>query len=594
MNNVGLQQAEEMSKLSLSTYARFVPESMQFGAELNVSAVIQESMGYLLEAEKLHRKSLDLAIASGDLAGQMGNLNNLGTIAFLRGDLVEATHYLERSASVLSQMPAPKETWALMFTNLGTLFDAQGRFEESEYYSRRALELLKNSKSLDEARALSNLGSTMLDQEKLEEAKRYCQKGSAILESIAPKSLLASSLRRCLAGVSSASGDSARAQEYAEQALRLADAAAPDSLHTADALVQLARILRERNDLKSAETYVRRAIAIYERLSPDSEFRAEALHHLALVRRAEGTIAEAIELAAQAITVLESQISRGHTSEVDRRFHRSSRRDIYLNYVDLLVQSDAPERAFSVLERWRAGAFLALITERDLVFSDIPPDLDRERRRIAVEYDRVLRRLAEHAATEEETVAARAQLTAWRARYQEVNRMVRNASPRLDSLRYPQPLNFHAAQTSLDRGTLLLSFAVYTDHTLLFVITSQGPLRIIRLDTGEKELQRDIVGLRRMLLKAQESHHIWRHQAAQSISQRLYNRLFEPVAVEMATASRLVIVPDGSLHILPWGALVRKVITPDSPPHYLVDWKPLHITLSATVYPSVALRDVKR
>jgi CHAT domain-containing protein len=54
-----------------------------------------------------------------------------------------------------------------------------------------------------------------------------------------------------------------------------------------------------------------------------------------------------------------------------------------------------------------------------------------------------------------------------------------------------------------------------------------------------------------------------------------------PAADALDRAERLVIVPDGPLHLLPFAALIR----PGSPsPRYLVETQPLHVVASATVF----------
>jgi CHAT domain-containing protein len=50
-----------------------------------------------------------------------------------------------------------------------------------------------------------------------------------------------------------------------------------------------------------------------------------------------------------------------------------------------------------------------------------------------------------------------------------------------------------------------------------------------------------------------------------------------PAEDQIAVAQRILVSADGPLLTLPFAALVRKG-------HYLVDWKPVHSTLSATVY----------
>jgi CHAT domain-containing protein len=69
-------------------------------------------------------------------------------------------------------------------------------------------------------------------------------------------------------------------------------------------------------------------------------------------------------------------------------------------------------------------------------------------------------------------------------------------------------------------------------------------------------------------------------------SRRLYDLLVAPAAPWIGAAERVLISPDGALHTLPFGALVRA----GAQRSYLIDWKPLHTVVSATLYAELKAR----
>jgi CHAT domain-containing protein len=75
-----------------------------------------------------------------------------------------------------------------------------------------------------------------------------------------------------------------------------------------------------------------------------------------------------------------------------------------------------------------------------------------------------------------------------------------------------------------------------------------------------------------------------RRQRFQAASRELYVTLFEPVEELIASTDRLLILPDGPLHHLPFAALIRGTANGGSGGQYLVEWRPIHVALSATVY----------
>jgi CHAT domain-containing protein len=63
-------------------------------------------------------------------------------------------------------------------------------------------------------------------------------------------------------------------------------------------------------------------------------------------------------------------------------------------------------------------------------------------------------------------------------------------------------------------------------------------------------------------------------------SRSLGRLLLEPVAGPLAKAERVLIVPDGALHVLPFAALSD----PSRPGHVLVESRPLHVVSSVTLF----------
>src|SRR5262249_43262855 len=144
----------------------------------------------------------------------------------------------------------------------------------------------------------------------------------------------------------------------------------------------------------------------------------------------------------------------------------------YHEAVELLMQAGRSEQAFHVVERYRARGLLAMLAERELVFSaDVPPELDRERRLANAEYDRAL---ARRGAAQGDRAAERAGLVQARRRQAAVEERIRAASPRLAALQYPEPLDLEGARRALDPGTLLLSYVIGDTKSYVFAV-GPGP-----------------------------------------------------------------------------------------------------------------------
>ncbi|HET9767680.1 MAG TPA: CHAT domain-containing protein, partial [Thermoanaerobaculia bacterium] len=153
---------------------------------------------------------------------------------------------------------------------------------------------------------------------------------------------------------------------------------------------------------------------------------------------------------------------------------------------------------------------------------------------------------------------------------------------------YPPP-TVDEVRAGMDPGTVLLSYFVAADHIDLLVLVAGGALTLHRLEVDEEELARHLaavvpsaveeprgaVALRRRAVAAARDR-------AQESARWLFAHLIGPAERELATADRLLIVPDGPLARLPFGALIRRGSSASET--YLVEWKPLHVVHSAATY----------
>ena len=254
-----------------------------------------------------------------------------------------------------------------------------------------------------------------------------------------------------------------------------------------------------------------------------------------------------------------------------------------------LIDLGQTAEAFHVLERGRARSFLELLAERDLRLADLPPELAAERKRIHAEYDRVQSQLAALSAGRDDTEIARltGELRDLRTRQEGILARIRRESPRAAALQDPQPLDLAGARAALDPGTVLLEYAVGEETTWLFVVQPAGAkgsgLAVFRIGIGAKRLREEVESFR-LLVKDPGSD----PAELQTRARRLYRLLVRPAEARIARAQRILLSPHGPLHTLPFAALVRG-------DGYLIEWKPIHSVLSATVYGELAkLRPPRR
>jgi CHAT domain-containing protein/tetratricopeptide (TPR) repeat protein len=579
---------------------KFSPDSPNMALSLGNLGGVEWTLGDFDRAQEYFTKALQIneKFASNRL-GIAFSLNNLGVLAWSRGELEHAHSYHLQALQIREQLAPQSIDLAVSLTNLGEVAWSRGELEDAFDYSLRATRIYKKIApgSAELAHCLNNLGSIAKKRGRPDLANDYYNQALQIRERLAPQSLGVSSTLTNLGTLAEERGELGRAYEYFHRSLELSEKIAPQSLISATTLGNLGVVARDRGDLGRASEFLLRGLAIEERLAPQSLTLANSLNQLGNVARARGELNLARDYHLRALEVLEHQVPRlGGSYSIQAGF-RAQNGAYYRHLLDLLLTQRHFVEAFHILERFRAQTFLTMLAERDTAFTaDIPEELDRERRRLGVLYDRTLKKRAglnprDHG---EEIEATRRDLQKLDAEAGDIEARIRQASPRLAALKYPHPLDTAEVQQALDMGTLLLSYSVGKEKTALFALSRSGDLEVKILPLGEEALRSKVKQLLSLIREAAQGSSLGalRQRRVQAASRELYTALLGPVTERIAASERLLILPDGPLHALPFAALVRDVGADAEPGRgqYLAEWKPIHVALSATVFAELKQR----
>jgi CHAT domain-containing protein/Tfp pilus assembly protein PilF len=600
LNNLGLvvqdrgelAMAESYYNRALAIREKLEPDTLSVSRILNNLGNIGLNRGELATAESYYMRALSiqekLAPDGLDVAR---SLNNLANVVRDRGDLATAESHYKRALAIREKLAPDSVELARTLNRLGILSRIRGDLAAAEFYYNHALAIREKlaPDSLDVSDSLNNLGTVAHMRGDLATAETYYRRSLAIKQKLTRDSFTVAQSLNNLGSVATDRGDLATAESHYKRALAIGEQMAPNSLELADFLRNLADVALKRGDLAKAEDYAKHSLAITAKLAPGSSDEAETLYGLGLIYRKSNQNRLAAHHLRRAVGALEAQIGKlGGTQEVQSGFGAYFA-DYYRNYIDLLIESNQAAEAFHILERSRARTLLAMLAERDLVFTaDLPEQIERERRRIAWEYDQTQAQLAllnpmKEQAQVEHLLNRTREL---RESQSQIVEQIRRKSPWLASLQYPQALDLKGVQALLDPGTLLLSYSIGKEKSYLFALRSDAGVQVYMLPIGESQLREEIESFRRLIQRA----HLGSTDLKAPLKRgtHLYDLLIQPAAKLIEKAQRVLFVPDGPLHVLPFAALVRGV---DKKParvprdwQYLVEWKPLHVVVSATVY----------
>lgn len=316
-----------------------------------------------------------------------------------------------------------------------------------------------------------------------------------------------------------------------------------------------------------AATFTKKALAIGEQHNVPA--LTHQAHHLeGALQRLHGNQVAALE--AYTLAVRELEMLNGRLMLEHRSDFLDGKERIYEDAVSLCLDMNKPAQALAFAERAKSRALQDLLAHRlnlhiearhesdkPLVENLIQPRTQRDQlyRRWesgerASQADKVNERLDEQQQASQCVLALEKQITSlWH------KLLIRNADYARDAALWQ--VHTEPAQPYLDEDTLLLEFFIANGQLIVFAVTADEIIAQ-RLPTSLAEIQK-LLQLFRLNLNAASRSTPDRLAAltlnAQKVLGQLYRDLLRSLTEQMAPYPKLVIVPHGPLHYLPFHAL---------------------------------------
>ena len=251
------------------------------------------------------------------------------------------------------------------------------------------------------------------------------------------------------------------------------------------------------------------------------------------IARQEGNVKRAIGFYIQAVEVIERQRSTINT-EASKIGFVGDKQEVYRSLIDALFSDQQYASAFEYIERSKSRALVDMMAMK----KDFAVQTGNEiqvRELLALKDQK-----EQEAILQNELVKA----DSTRGIMIKADDRLQKQAPELASLVSVTSPSASEIQKLIPEGETLVEY-YYTDrHLLIFVMTSQG-LSTIRLTSGR--LADDIKIFRAAIEDTSSSAH-------RQMARQLFNLLIKPVE-DVLPSRRLVIVPHGALHYLPFYAL---------------------------------------
>lgn len=580
-----LDEARELSARQVEILGRRAPKSENLVRALGTQGIIEWRAGNLDESERILRRALrmieELAPTSSWRTGQMINLS---LVEQRRGDYASSERLLRDALSLLEEHFPESRQRAWILGNLAFLTLRRGELDEAETRFREVLALFEAQapESLEVAQTLNHLSEVARRQGRYDEARRLQLRSVELQQARTGESIDLAMALEGLGELENEVGDFTAARGFLLRALELREAQLPGSLALVNPLYRLAMASRGLGELDRALGELDRALRLQRERAPGGGIVIRLLHEIGRVRRDRGEHAAALASYEDAIDALESALPRLGGSEGTRSAFRAANQELYREWIELLIAGGEHAAAFEALERSRARQILDLLGERELRVSGLPDDLAREREELAAERDGVAERLE---ANDGDPLTLRRRLGDLAAEQRELVERIRAEAVRVGELEYPRPSTLEEARASLSPGTRALAWAVLDEETLLFVVGREH-FELLRLPIGDGEVRARVRVLRQAL---REDPLGTRSVRTRALGHDLWQTLVGPASSALRDAERLLLVPDRSLHLLPWAALV------DGEGRWWAEDRPFTTSVSMTLHAALGrLRERER
>jgi len=621
LNNLGYALAQlNMHEKAMANYeeALAMRRKMNTQAEtatvLNNMGLLLVSMGRHSDALARHREALALRKSVGDSQAVAESLSNIGFADYYAGAYDEAMKYFDEALKIYEGLK-DKRTLSIGLNNMAAVYDQLGRFDKALQCHERSLQLRRELNiPVDIAVTLNNIGQSHLNLGQYDRAISYFTESLAIKQKHGLAAASVAITLNNLGVVYDAIGQPESSLNYYQQALAInrqhnqPRAAGGNLANIGMSYLAMKKypeaersFIAAEQEMNSGERKVRgnpglvelylatsrydKAFGMLKKMSPDwmtddanrMQFHTqmgEALKGLGRLSEATGELLQAVAISEnmrRAVGERGGYFAGGYAggrvrpyrlllSVLCERTLKGETKDARLVHLG----RDMAESAFRVAE---------LIKSRNLLESMAESRRGKERRQLPsdlkIRETSLLNRLAALDEQWETAVkSGEAAISAYNrsrgklyADFLGLIKLLRSRYPRYAAIYYPDAVA--ASALPLAPGETVLEYAYGHNALYLFVVRKGGVKSVVRIPVPPAEIEKRIQSFMEPLYANRPD------EFSEKLARELGDTLMAAAQFSIKEGNRVIIVPDGMLGLLPFGALRPATVNSGDNPPYL-------------------------
>ncbi|HEU4594616.1 MAG TPA: CHAT domain-containing protein [Pyrinomonadaceae bacterium] len=511
----------------------------------------------LAEAAESYEQALRIWRELDDPREQADILIMLGFMESRRGEWSSAISHLTRAEGLIGEQGDPYHLGQIA-SGLADVFNETGLPDKGLTQYRRAREFYRRTpESFDDAITAWALGSTHYLLGEYPEALAQLREA---LEGLGPDNINAGLCYEYLGKVYGATGEHEEALRHLQSALEIYERAG-NPKESAQVRGLLGQVYQRQGQAERARQSFRQALETFDRIS-DRVNQAAVLYALGRLELSAGDYRAAEDYLRQSIEATENLRAAPASSDLSAAFSATVH-ERYESYVECLMrrQEAEPERGFaarafetSELGRARSLAELLRATETSLL-----PGLDPQVAAREKSLRQALRVKANYKVSllsgdyeRQDLEALDAELARLEDEYRRVNESIRASHPSSEQLARPVAWDLRRIQDEVvaDDQTLLLEYSLGEEMSYVWAVTRD------RLTFRELPARASVNAAARKVYEALVSPPGAQTEGElNEAAQELSRIILSPVADELKSKRRVVVVADGALNYIPFQLL---------------------------------------
>jgi CHAT domain-containing protein/Flp pilus assembly protein TadD len=560
-NNLGQQdKAREYYEEALKI-SRNLKDKIGIAIALNNLGLVYAFLGEQQKALDYYQQAQPLFKEIGDVGSLALNLNNIGQLYTNIGEFQKGLDNLDEALKIQRAIQNPAGE-ATVLNNIALVYLGLNERDKALEYYNQALSLQKalGNEGI-EAIILSSIGTIYDLGNDSQKAITYYNQALTSSRKVGnpnAEALILSALAR----LDFKSGNAAKAIQSLNQVLPLSKKIGNRAIEAA-ALNNLGEIYTKQKDFKKADGILNQALKLSQAVTSPG-FEAQTRYNKANLEKQRNNLKASLNEIEAAIKIVENLRTKVASQELRTSFFAGVQ-VYYEFYIDILMQLEKqqPSQGYNALalevsERARARSLIDLLSESKInIRQGVDPKLVEEERSILQQIDTKEKQtlaldnnqqsIAQQNSNKEKIEAIKKEIAALLERYQKLQTEIRIRSPRYAALIQPKALNLKDIQQQvLDNETMLLEYSLGEERSYLWAVTKTG----ITSYELPKRAEIEKVAKEFYQLAANRTNPGASVKAAKILSQIL----LKPIAAQLGN-KRLLIVNDGALQYIPFGAL---------------------------------------